>query len=138
MYTVHVLSSKLNACLNLLFHSNTPVHVYLFIIELDYFTKSEHNNLIISIALINHIKIKKHSIYCKRKSLFIKIYPIHKTSSFAKLFQTQAARHKSVASKWDRIAMLISGGNLAKSGNLLATAPSLSTPFSDSKCLLKI
>lgn len=54
----------------LLFHSHTPVHVYLFIIELDYFTKSEHNNLIISIALINHIKIKK-TFYLLQKEKFV-------------------------------------------------------------------
>lgn len=86
MYIVYVFSLKLNVCFNLLFYFYILVYVYLFIIELDYFIKFEYNNLIILIVLINYIKIKKYFIYCKRKSLFIKIYFIYKILLFVKLF----------------------------------------------------
>lgn len=71
----------------LLFHSHTPVHVYLFIIELDYFTKSEHNNLIISIALINHIKMKNILFIAKEKVCSSKFTPstkLHHLPSYSR------------------------------------------------------
>ena len=46
-------------------------------------------------------------------------YPFHNTSTLAKLHQnslTQAARHKSVASRCDNTWTATSGGSIARSG----------------------
>lgn len=55
----------------------------------------------------------------KAKLLLIYMYPIHNISSLARVSQTQAAKHRSVALRWDRTASPISGGRLCRSWNFV-------------------
>lgn len=77
-----------------------------------------------NIDLIMFTKWKVYGQIYNGKTFFhlfiwmLNIYPIQSTSSHANSFQTQPARQRSVASRWDRTKRPSSGGSSVRSGNL--------------------